>query len=174
MEFMVHEEYGEALVGHIGSNDISVKFEYPIPIYTNNSFSINDFRKNYIEKGDIVYSNKYGHGEVIRILPTFSLRYQVEFFCPSKIFFCSLITAEEEEYAIKLSRKRIPPFMEGEEILLDEGVVTIEKIYVSRQEKIYSVKMPDGKLRHLNEHSMFFRCHKIIEKDVFSLEGDIL
>lgn len=174
MEFMVHEEYGEALV-----DNGSISFEYAPSLYasntfSNNSFSINDFRKNYIEEGDIVHSDKYGHGEVIRLLPTFSLRYQVKFFATNKMFFCSAIIAEEREYAIRLSRKRIPPFKNGEEILLDEGVAIIEKFYESYQERVYSVRMPDEKLRSFNEHLMFFRCRKIMERDVFSLDGDIL
>lgn len=172
MEFMVHEEYGEALVDRTNGYDIS--FEYPTPIFSHNAVYIDEFRKNYVEEGDIVYNDTYGYGKVVNILPTFSLRYLVEFFDRGRSIYCSVIKAERKRYAIKLSRKHVAPFKERERILLDEGGATIEKIHESFQERIYSLKMSNEKRINFNEHLMFFRCRRLIETDKFSLEGEIL
>ena len=172
MEFMVHEEYGEALVDRTNGYDIS--FEYPAPMLSRNIIPLDEFRKNYVEEEDIVYSDIYGYGKVINILPTFSLRYLVDFFDRGNTVYCSVIKAKQKKYAVKLSRKHVAPFKGRERILLDEGGATIEKIYESFQERIYSLRMPDERRINFNEHFMFFRCRKLIETDKFSLDGEIL
>jgi hypothetical protein len=172
MEFMVHEEYGEALVDRTNGYDIS--FEYPTPIFSHNAVYIDEFRKNYVEEGDIVYNDTYGYGKVINIMPTFSMRYVVDFFNIGKTYYCSVIKANYKEYAVKLSRKHVAPFKERERILLDEGGATIEKIHESFQERIYSIRTPDERRISFNEHLMFFLCRRLIETDKFSLDGEIL
>jgi hypothetical protein len=133
-------------------------------------------REKYLSVGDMVYSPGLGHGIIIRV-PTFKEdEYRVDFLNGLGNEKC--VIGEFEENTIKLCKKAIVPFVEGD-IVYDRvqkrrGI--IREVMTQKYDRFYHIEFDIGVREATYENFAALTLNKIIvhrEIDIFSLDGII-
>lgn len=134
-------------------------------------------REKYLSIGDMVHSLRLGNGIVISVPDFKEDEYRVDFLNGLENEKC--VIGEFEENTIRLCKKAIVPFIEGD-IIYDkvrEKCGIIRGVMSQEHDRFYRIEFNVGDHRVVYENLATLTLEKIVtdrEIDIFSLDGIIL
>lgn len=133
-------------------------------------------REKYLSVGDMVYSFGLGHGIIISVPASKEDEYRVDFLNGLGNEKC--VVGEFRENEIKLCKKAIVPFVEGDMVYdrVQKRRGIIREVMTQERDRFYRIEFDKGIYEATYENFAALTLNKIVahrEIDIFSLDGII-
>lgn len=178
-DIIVHLGYGECeLIRQTADNAFdAILIRRPDKEIKIRSIKAAILREKYLSVGDMVYCPGLGHGVIINVPALKEDEYEVDFLNGTKHEKC--IIGEFKENAIKLSKKAIAPFSEGDIVYdrIQDKLGVVRGVISHEYYRLYRIEFDVEEYQIMYENFAAISLEKIVrhrEIDAFSLDGVIL